>query len=322
MQENLIWVYLIHLSKHLWDDACSAPRGLYLDSDYTEANDTDVEVWDEVMQDLKKFQFNTLLIDVGDALQYETHPEVSAPDAWSKDFLKQKLAEIRTLGIEPIPKLNFSACHDTWLKQYGRMVSTPVYYAVCADLIREVCEVFGYPRLFHLGFDEESYEYQRINDIAVIRHEEMWGHDLNFLCRECEKHGARPWIWSDYIWHHKKFFEEKMSRSVLQSNWYYGRFFNPGDPKASQEAMNTVECYELLDKLGFEQIPTCSTYSYKRNSEQTVAFGRHRLDPARVKGYMTASWLHVKKEERYGLLRDAEKLYYARKKWYPETLEG
>lgn len=35
---------------------------------------------------------------------------------------------------------------------------------------------------------------------------------------------------------------------------------------------------------------------------------------------MTASWLHTKPRERYGLLHDAEKFYYARKEWYPETL--
>ena len=32
-------------------------------------------------------------------------------------FMKKKLDEIRALGIEPIPKLNFSACHDIILKE-------------------------------------------------------------------------------------------------------------------------------------------------------------------------------------------------------------
>lgn len=33
-------------------------------------------------------------------------------------------------------KLNFSAAHDQWLHDYSRMVSTPVYYKVCAEVIR------------------------------------------------------------------------------------------------------------------------------------------------------------------------------------------
>ena len=35
------------------------------------------------------------------------------------------------------------------------MLSTTVYRQFCADLIKEVCEVFK-PRYFHLGMDEEN----------------------------------------------------------------------------------------------------------------------------------------------------------------------
>lgn len=105
----MMYAYLIHLSRHLWDDSTSLARGLYLSPDYTENNNTDLATWDEVIQGLARYGFNTVVIDVCDALQYESHPEISAPDAWSKEFLKKKLDEIRALGMEPIPKLNFSA---------------------------------------------------------------------------------------------------------------------------------------------------------------------------------------------------------------------
>ena len=41
------------------------------------------------------------------------------------------------------------------------MVSTPEYYKVCADVIRDTAEVFGTPRYFHLGFDEETVGFSR-----------------------------------------------------------------------------------------------------------------------------------------------------------------
>ena len=66
---------------------------------------------------------------------------------------------LRALGIEPLPKLNFSTCHDAWLGPYSRMVSTPAYYDVCRDLIDEVAELFGGPRFFHLGMDEETAQH-------------------------------------------------------------------------------------------------------------------------------------------------------------------
>ena len=125
MANELIWSYLIHLSNHMWDDPLSGPRGAYRKPAYEENNDTDLAVWDEVIKNLGIFRFNTVVIDLGDAVQYESHPEIAAPDAWSKVFLRKKLDEIRALGIEPIPKLNFSACHDYWMKDYHRMVSTP-----------------------------------------------------------------------------------------------------------------------------------------------------------------------------------------------------
>jgi hypothetical protein len=62
------------------------------------------------------------------------------------------------MGIEAIPKLNFSTCHDGWLKEYGRMVSTDIYRKVVKEIIDDTCEVFGNPRYMHLGMDEETME--------------------------------------------------------------------------------------------------------------------------------------------------------------------
>jgi len=322
MAKDLMWAYLIHLSCHMWDDKLSEPRGLFLDPMWEDENKTDVEIWDKVIKSLAEYKINTLLIDVGDGIQYESHPEISAPDAWSKDFLKQKLSEIRALGITPIPKLNFSTCHDAWMKEYGRYVSTSVYYQVCADLIREVCEVFDYPKYFHLGMDEENDRFQKLCDIAVIRHETMWLHDVNFLCRECEKHGARPWIWACLAPTYPKIFEEKLSRSVLVSNGFYGRFRlepweNGKNPYTDYLSPRT---YDMLDKLGFDQVITGSTWSYEHNIYQSLAYGKDRLNPDRLLGYLSAPWYHTKPGNLHPLIGGAERLYYARKKWYPETL--
>ena len=41
--------------------------------------------------------------------------------------MRKELDRMRALGLEPLPKLNFSTCHDAWLKDYHRMISTPQY---------------------------------------------------------------------------------------------------------------------------------------------------------------------------------------------------
>lgn len=318
MKSDMIWAYLIHLSTHMWDDENSPNSSWFTPSGYSENNNVDIETWDNVIKFLAECKYNTVLIDVGDAIKYESHPEISAPDAWDKDFLKKKLDEIRALGMTPVPKLNFSAGHDTWMKKYRRMLSTPEYYAMCSDVIREVCEAFGYPKLFHIGFDEEVTDKQSRHEIIMVRGEKLWWHDFNFICKECEKHGARPWIWSDYCWGNKELFIKNMSKSILQSNWFYGPFVNY--PSNNLNAIK-IETYQTLNELGFEQVPTCSTWQTKVNSYQTLAYGKARISPESLKGYMTAPWAMTTRRDYYTLLSDADRLYTSRMELYPETLE-
>ena len=199
------------------------------------------------------------------------------------------------------------------------MISTPAYYKVCADLIAEVCEVFGNPRLFHLGLDEEDINYQKNHGLGVVRQGDLWWHDAYFYFDEAEKHGARPWIWSDMCWHNPSEFVEKMPKSVMQSNWFYKLFT---DYPADNPNAKAIFTYELLDKHGFEQIPTASCWDSPGlyNVNQTLAFGKDRLNPKLVRGYMTAPWWFTNPESEYVLKHDAHTLYCARREYYPETL--
>ena len=318
MKNDLMFGYLIHLSYHMWEDENAPSRGKYEKPRYCENNNVDVALWDKLIDFLSERKYNMLLIDVGDGIKYESHPEISAPDAWDKDFLKQKLAEIRAKGMVPIPKLNFSCCHHTWLKEYRRMVSTPMYYKVCADLIKEVCEVFDFPEFIQLGLDEENAPNQKYRECIHIRQGELLWHDIYFYFKEAEKHGARPWIWSDYCWHHQEEFLEKMPKSVLQSNWYYGVF----DDNLADNFRNQIDTYELLDKHGYEQIPTCSCWGAAgaRNVFQTLAYGKEKLSEELLRGYMVAPWVDTTFKHEYQLKNDAHALYCARKEVYLETL--
>ena len=318
MAENdLMFAYYMEFSTHMWDDESTPARYLNMSPNYTENNNIDEALFDEMMVFLAEHGYSTVVIDVGDAVKTESHPEIAAPDAWSREKMEKKLAWIRSLGLEPIPKLNFSACHHTWLKEYRRMLSTPKYYEVCADLIREVSEIFSSPRLFHLGMDEENYANQKWRDMVVIRGEKLWWHDAYFLFEQCEKNGARPWVWSDYYWDHPDLFVKYMPKSVLQSNWFYGYFqhYNPGDYHYSG-----MHGYEKLNELGYDQVPTCSTWATNDNPKQTLANCRGVIAPEYLKGYMTAAWCRTTRENEYTMKNEAVRLYYARKEYYPETL--
>lgn len=279
MQQR-IWAYLIHLGYNMWADS-----GMPQYRENITASDTlrcDKDIWDAVTVKLAESGANMVVIDLGEAVQYESHPELACKNAWTKTQVKTELKRLRSMGLEVIPKLNFSACHDEWLGIYSRMLSTPTYYQVCSDLIAEVCELFDTPRFFHLGMDEETWEHQRNYSYATIRQGDLWWHDFYLLVEQVEKCGVHPWIWSDYIWQHEELFLKKMPKSVVQSNWYYGNFSNKNEIY--------IRAYETLDKHGYNQIPTGSNWSIPENMVLTVENTIDVISSDKLLGYMQTPW--------------------------------
>ena len=299
---------LLHLGQNMWSDVpvkrwgnCDTPERL---SSICAADHVryDMGVWRKVTGRMAEKGLNMLVIDMGEAVVYPSHPELSVKGSMSPDEFKAELARLRGMGIEPIPKLNFSTAHDTWLKEYERMVSTQQYYTVCADVIRDVSEMFGTPRLFHIGYDEETASHQSQYGFACVRQGELWWHDFLFFVKSVEKFGMRPWIWSDYIWRHKDEFLKRMPRSVMQSNWFYGAELKVEDkPQAGLEC-GRVQTYLELDKAGFDQIPCGSNWSNRESIGATVRFAKANISPSRLKGVLMAPWFFTTPDREAELL--------------------
>jgi hypothetical protein len=304
-----IWANLVHLGANLWADRVVPGR----EDDYICYRPhlrCETEVWNELLARMAARGLTMVVIDLADGVRYDSHPEIAVRRAWSPTRLRRELARIRRLGIEPVPKLNFSACHDAWLGPYARCVSTDAYYAVCRDLIAETAELFGRPRLFHLGMDEETAPHQQLYEHVVVRQHDLWWRDLRFLLREVERSGARPWVWSDCLWHHPETFLERMPRSVLQSNWYYGESFSV-DPRRNRAA-TCVRAYLDLEEHGYDQVPTGSNHSCPENLERTVAFCRRRIDPRRLHGFLQTGWRPTQARYRRRLVEAVDRAGRAR----------
>ena len=261
------------------------------------------EEWVRIVDRMAERGLNMAVIELAEGVMYESHPEIAVKGAWSVARLRGELARMRKFGIEPIPKLNFSATHDEWLGGYGRMVSTPEYYKVCEDLIAEVCDIFDKPRFFHLGYDEEDVRCQDGHEFMVLRLGDHWWHDFLWFVKTVEKRGMRPWIWSDWMWEHHDEFLRRMPRSVLQSNWYYDEGF---DERAFR--WPRIKCYLDLDKAGFDQIPCGSNYVTPANIAGTVEFARKKLSPERLKGFLATSWRRCLPENRAANLAAIDQL--------------
>lgn len=318
MESKMIFAYLIHLSDNMWGDIPKDNADVP-GSGYSQELYADYDTWRQLIDFLPAQGFNTVVIDLGDAVQYESHPEIAIKGAWSKDFLKQELEHMRSIGLTPIPKLNFSACHDAWMGIYSRMLCTPTYYQVCEDLIKEVAELFGYPALFHLGMDEENQSMQRNFEFCCIRQHDLWWRDLYFYFDVCQKVGTRPWVWADACWTYFGKQEEyltKMPKSVLQSNWWYKPLERNKDGQIEDFR---YQGYFALDRAGFDQVPTVSTiWGCVNNAQQTMELARQELNPALIKGFMTAPWRFTFPENIFDLKNDAFRFGLGKKAIYPE----
>ena len=303
--DSMIWGFMIQLGHNMWKEAplYGKPTPETRDNYAQPYNRTDVKVWNEITEYIAKKGANLLLIDLGEGLIYPSHPELAVKGSWSPERMKEEIARLKCLGLEAIPKLNFSTCHDAWLKDYSHMVSTPEYYKVCADVIHDVCEIFGKPRLFHLGWDEERSRAQKSRRYLVERKGDLWWHDFLFTVREVEKHGVRPWIWSDKIWLAPEEFRKRMPKSVMQSPWHYDRFLHFVRNTEEMLKLDWPEpwagalAFKEIDEAGYDTMPCGSTWAKQWNMEAVVRFSKKHLDNSRIKGFLMAPWTRTYRSE-------------------------
>ena len=313
MAEKKIWGELLHLGRSMWTDRPyprpASDRGRYpipttLPPEIRKLKElqrASAGVHDYLRFDEKTYLdcigrmrakgLNLVVIDLGEGLRYPSHPEIAVKDAWSADKMRSEVVRLRKLGIEAIPKLNFSTTHNAWMGEYRRMVSTKEYYRVCDDLIKDACEIFETPRFLHLGYDEEDVDHMSGYDFVPVRQGELWWHDFLLTVKSVEKCGVRAWIWSDKIWHNREEFVKRMPKSVLQSNWYYCADFDP-DKKSGLYPM--VHAYDWLEEAGFDQVPcvsNCGDWNMlKTNADLTAKYCKRTIDPQRFCGMLMAPW--------------------------------
>ena len=287
----MIKAYRIHLSMNMWEDW----QVDYFTSDYLRHRifspdfRTEEPVWDRTVKALADGGNNMIVIDLGDAVQYKSHPEIAVNGAWSTAKLREKLQQCRDLGLEVIPKMNFSCCHSAWLKEYRPLVGTPKYHQVCSDLITEAIELFDGPRFFHIGMDEETFDHQTFFRLALVRQGRMWWEDLAFYLDEISRQNVRPWMWADVIWRQgEELFTQYISKNVVQSNWYYDKNFNPDNHFDPNHIYLTG--YTMLSKLGYDQIPASSNWQCRESYGATVEYALKNIPKEHLLGFLNTCW--------------------------------
>ncbi len=297
--EKKMWALLVHLSTSEERERCSQMP-------------FDDDMWDWVLENAVRSGYNTIVLFVGNGIEFGSHPEIAVNGAWTRKKAREEIRKARGMGITMIPKLNFSACHCDWLGKYGRMISTEEYYHVCNDLIREVYEIFEHPAYIHLGMDEEDDEHARGNrrGLGIFRHGDLYWHDLRYLLDCVEATGALPWIWYDpTVFNYERYLKTVDPSRIVLSPWYYDALreeefvpfseypwdktpFNGLNLQYIEDIPKLKEFREnIISRLadGHMYVP-CSWAYMKRNTVNLAEYFKDRAPYDQILGHLTSVW--------------------------------
>ena len=292
-QGRFVWGDLLHLGMNMWCDwENPAPLSygweetvIRWPSDKVRA---DLSVWKDWTDAMARERLNLAVIDLGEALVYPSHPELAAKGAFTPERMREEIRRLRALGIEAVPKLNFSGGHNRWLNEYRPLMGTERYRRICAEIIADVCEIFDRPRFFHIGYDEETAGHQSRFQHVIVRRGDVWWRDFLSVVEAVEKNGSRAWCFSDMIWHYRDEFLKRMPKSVVQCPWHY---------KPDEKHPEYVQSLEDMLSAGYEMIPDVGTFSTKSQDAIGTGEGERLLKRfindyprKQLLGFLLCSW--------------------------------
>ena len=307
----MIKAALLHLSNNMWQKKGAVNYGHkhFADFGWSDTLKCDKKTWTDITNYMVQSGFNTIVIDLGDGVIFDSHPEIAIDGAWTKTELKAELERLRKIGLTPIPKFNFSNGHSAWLHDYAYTVGTDIYDKVCCDLINEVIDLFDTPEFFHLGMEEEDYGSQAGQPVAIIRSPENKTRDCLMMCNVCREKGVRPWIWiDDYTieaFGGYDEFSKNFDKDLLISTFYYGSIY------VDDYNHKAIQFMQKISDMGYEQIPTGSTWSWHLNMKNIIRAGKYKLENPKISGYMMASWMLTIPEKYYAHLDSFDNFKYA-----------
>lgn len=144
----------------------------------------------EVVQAAASAGLNLLVIDCADGVKYRTHPELERPYTVLLTTLGSLAEKARSLGLELVPKLNFSRSrhhrHNDWFMPHTGLFDTEEYWKLAFEVMDELIEELKPERFFHIGMDED-------HDRAHSQYIEA----IERLHEGLSARGLRPIVWND-----------------------------------------------------------------------------------------------------------------------------
>jgi len=183
----------------------------------------------DILDKMSAMGLNAVVVDIGDGVQYESHPELRRPYSAPMEDLETLSQRAREQGISFVPKLNFSKSgrnlHDMWMKPHWDLRNfvsrRKEYFEVATDLINELVQVCQPPDYFHIGMDEDHH---RSMDQFVA--------DIKLLREIISEHRLRAVMWNDTCYENRNVIaqvhadkcraaEPRLPKDIVQLLWDY-----------------------------------------------------------------------------------------------------
>ena len=327
---------LIHFGENMWGDL-KAQTSLHFDR----------TVWNNIVDKCVKEGLDTIVLDLGEGIRYNSHPEIGIEGSWSPEEMKEEVLRLKAMGLRIIPKLNFSTVHDAWLGEYERMVSTSIYYKVCRELIFEAYDIFDKPEFIHIGMDEENIHHAKDPKYSFVafRIGERLFNDMKYLLDCVRETGATPFMWGTPLMDYPEAFEYAGEDVVIGKGMYY-EYKKENWTKISDQSQEVIDFYatRFVEKYGYtieyveespsvpksiqlmkdcaargmKIAPVSSNLFIKTNDRAMVEYYSEIETGKSVAMYLAAPWVMTRKENEAAILEEIELLGNAKREFYGE----
>lgn len=148
--------------------------------------------------------YDAVVLELGGNVALKTQAGAAAD--WSVEEIRQLVAEARRRGLEVIPStslLSHPECAPRNTRYvdpaFGWRLWEPGAYEYMAQVVAEICQVFGRPRYFHARLDEAADAVAANSARLGLTPADFLASHIRRLRDICHQNGARLVIWHDML---------------------------------------------------------------------------------------------------------------------------
>ncbi len=189
---------------------------------------------------LRTLRYNHILIEYENRIRLETVPEIAAPDAFTKDEVREIVRFARDNGITVIPLLQSFGHLEYLLKipKYQKYSDHPEdlsqicplddeFFEWWKKIFDEMLEVHAGAEYFHIGGDE-AYRLGSCPKCAAYVKEhsapELYFRHINRICQHAADRGCIPLLWHDMLARADRF--DLMAQLPEKTVFVYWSYYN------------------------------------------------------------------------------------------------